>query len=144
MNTVTPSVKTIWKAKPLVWVSLLVALGLLIFLLQDGLINMVGTWGSEEYSHAYLLPFIALFLIWQKKDKLDQIEFNGSWVGLLLVLAGVALFFAGDLATLYVLVQYSFLVVLTGLILAFTGWRGFKMLWVPLLILLFIDRKSVV
>lgn len=137
MNTVTPSVKTIWKAKPLVWVSLLVALGLLIFLLQDGLINMVGTWGSEEYSHAYLLPFIALFLIWQKKDKLDQIEFNGSWVGLLLVLAGVALFFAGDLATLYVLVQYSFLVVLTGLILAFTGWRGFKMLWVPLLILLF-------
>ncbi len=137
MNTKNVNVKTIWKETPMIWASFLVVFFLLIFMFQDGLLRMVEFWGREEYSHAYLLPFIALFLVWQKKDKLEQIPFQGSWIGLLVVLAGALLFFAGNLATLYVVVQYAFLVVLTGVILSFTGWRGFKLIWVPLLILLF-------
>lgn len=137
MNAVNANVKTIWKETPLIWGSLLAVLALLIFMFFDGLSTMVEYWGREEYSHAYILPFIALFLIWQKKDKLEQIPFRGSWAGLLLALAGIALFFAGDLATLYVIVQYAFLVVFAGVVLSFMGWRGFKLIWVPLLILLF-------
>lgn len=137
MNAENVNVKTIWKETPLIWGVLLGILALLIFTFEDGLSKMVAFWEREEYSHAYLLPFIALFLIWQKKDRLEQIPFQGSWGGLLLALAGIALFLAGDLATLYVIVQYAFLVTFFGLVLAFMGWRGFKLIWVPLLILLF-------
>lgn len=137
MNAVNENRKMIWKETPLVWGTLLAVVALLIFMFLDGLSKMVEYWGREEYSHAYMLPFIALFLIWQKKDTLEQIPFNGSWAGLLLVVVGVTLFFAGDLATLYVVVQYAFLVTFFGLLLSFMGWRGFKLIWVPLLILLF-------
>lgn len=137
MNVVNAQVKTIWKETPLVWGALLGVLALLIFMFFDGLNKMVEYWGREEYSHAYLLPVIALFLVWQKKDKLEQIPFQGSWLGLLVAVAGIALFFAGDLATLFVIVQYAFLVVFAGVVLSYMGWRGFTIIWVPLLILLF-------
>ncbi len=128
---------TIWKFKPGLWLIPVLALGVTLFLFRDGLENMVGTWGSAEYSHAYLLPFIALFLLWQKKDHLEKTAFTGSWLGVLLASVGIALFFAADLATLFVLVQYAFVIVVAGLILAFTGSRGFKYFRVPLIILLF-------
>lgn len=137
MNVVNANVKTIWKETPLVWGALLGVLALLIFMFYDGLSLMVTWWEREEYSHAYMLPFIAIFLIWQKKDRLEQIPFDGSWAGLVVAMAGVMLFFAGDLATIYTLVQYAFIVVFAGLVLSFTGWRSFKIIWVPLLILLF-------
>ena len=127
----------VWKETMWVWGSLAIVAALLLSIFFSGLSQMVSVWEREEYSHGFLLPFIALFLIWQKKDKLEQIPFQGSWAGFLVALAGIALFFAGDLATLYVIVQYAFLVVLGGVVLSFMGWRGFKMIWVPLLILLF-------
>ena len=137
MKTGNESIKTIWKETPLAWASILVALILLLVTFRSGLKVMVETWGMEEYSYAYLLPFIVLFLVWQKKEALEKIPFQGSWPGLVLVFAGVALFFIGNLATLYVIVQYAFLLTLAGLVLTFTGWRGFKLIWVPLLILVF-------
>lgn len=137
MSAVNANVKTIWKETPLVWGALLCVLALLIFMFYDGVSLMVKWWEREEYSHAYMLPFITLYLVWQKKDRLEQIPFQGSWAGLLVVLAGITLFFAGDMATIYTVVQYAFIVVFAGLVLSFTGWRGFKMIWVPLLILLF-------
>ena len=127
----------VWKETPLVWASIAVALLLLMFIFRDGLTVMFGTWGMEEYSYAYLLPFIVLFLVWQKKELLEKIPFPGSWAGLALVVVGVALFFIGNLATLYIIIQYAFLLTLAGLVLTYTGGRGFRLIWVPLLILVF-------
>ena len=135
MNNTKP---VVWRIGPVAWSVFAIGAVISIFLFKEGLLHMVTAWETKaEYSHAYLLPFIALFLIWQKKDRLEQIQFQGSWTGLWVVLAGALLFFAGNLATLYVVVQFAFLVVLTGVVLSFTGWRGFKLIWVPLLILLF-------
>ena len=137
MKSGNESMKTIWKGTPLIWASMLGTLILLLFMFKDGLKVMVANWDMEEYSYAYLIPFIVLFLIWQKKELLEKIPYPGSWPGLALVLIGVGLFFIGNLATLYVIVQYAFLLTLAGLVLSYTGWRGFKLIWVPLLILVF-------
>ena len=91
----------------------------------------------EEYGYAYIIPVVALFMIWQKRETLERLPFDGSWAGVVLVLIGVGLSLLGDLSTLYVVVQYAFLVVLAGLALTFMGWQGFKEIWVPLLLLAF-------
>jgi len=65
------------------------------------------------------------------------IDFNASWVGLAVVVLGFMLFVLGNLSTLFLIVQYSFLVVIVGVALAYTGWRGFKVIAVPLLFLAF-------
>ncbi|MGO9037260.1 MAG: VPLPA-CTERM-specific exosortase XrtD [Steroidobacteraceae bacterium] len=107
-----------------------------LWLYWDGLAYMWQAWSeAPEYSHAVLIPPIAAFLIWQQKDRLEHIPFDGSWWGVGLVLLGGGLLVLGQLATIYTLVQYAYVVTLFGLILAFTGTRAFRRLAVPLLIL---------
>jgi exosortase D (VPLPA-CTERM-specific) len=107
-----------------------------LWLFWDGLAAMSAGWiSSPEYSYAILVPPIAAFLIWQRKDRLEQCPFTGSILGVLLVVLGGALLLLGQLATIYTLVQYAYLVTLYGLVLSFTGGRAFRLLAVPLLIL---------
>ncbi|HEC06522.1 MAG TPA: VPLPA-CTERM-specific exosortase XrtD [Thiolapillus brandeum] len=104
----------------------------------DGLKDLVRAWEShEEYSHGFLIPVIVLFLVWQKKNELEKIPFEGSWAGLLLLVLGVVLFYVGELSALFIVVQYAFIVSLYGLALAWMGWKGLRVIWVPLLLLAF-------
>jgi exosortase D (VPLPA-CTERM-specific) len=128
----------IWRNGNSVWLAFLVSALFLGFIYYGGLSYMVEIWGrQEEYSHGYLIPFISLFFIWQKKNELEKLPFAGSWAGVLILLLGVGLFILGELSALYIIVQYSFLVSLFGLVLAWLGWRGVKVIWVPLLFLVF-------
>jgi exosortase D (VPLPA-CTERM-specific) len=126
----------VWKHKA--WQFSLVALLSILayFVFREGLDYMVLRWSDEEYSHAYMLPFVALFLVWQRASILRQIPFTGSWWGPVVVGFGLIAFIAGELGTLYSVVQYGFLITLGGLLLSFLGWRPF---WVvlPAYILLF-------
>ena len=99
---------------------------------------MWGWWlEAPEYSHSLLIPPLAAFLIWQQKDRLETLNFQGSWWGVTLVLLGGTLLLVGQLATVFTIVQYAYLITLAGLVLSFTGPKPFRMLSVPLMILLF-------
>ncbi len=128
----------LWKEPLWFWgLSLLLAL-LLGILFYDGLHFMVSQWNHvEEYSYGYLIPLITAFLIWQRKNILNQLSYTGSYIGLGCVLLGLFIFFIGELATLYIVVQYAFLLVVSGLFLSLMGWEAFKKILVPLLILVF-------
>lgn len=127
-----------WREAPWMWALLAIAGGLLVALFYDGLEVMVEWWsGNPEYSHGFALPFVAAFLVWQKKPLLERQRFDGSWTGFALMIGGIALYLAGQLSTLYVIVQYAFVVALLGLVLALMGWRSFRIVLVPLLILFF-------
>lgn len=133
-NSRAPSV---WSVNTLGWVLLAGTALLLGAMFYGGLEYMVGQWSREEYSHGYLLPVISAFLMWQKRSALEKTHFPGSWAGLVIVGLGIVLMVAGKLSTLYVVTQYAFLIVLGGLLLAFMGWRGFRIILVPFLLLVF-------
>jgi exosortase D (VPLPA-CTERM-specific) len=120
------------------WVLVSLVLAIAVGLFYDGLRYVVDTWfGREEYSHGILIPMISAFLIWQKKNELAGIPFKGSWLGLVALVLGLALFFLGEMATLFVIVQYAFLVVLFALVLAIMGPQVFREIQVPLFLLFF-------
>jgi len=129
---------TIWRFS---WTLILisaVAGALCIWLFWDGLSRMWGWWiDSPEYSHGILIPPIALFLVWQQKDRLERLPFVGSWWGVWLILVGGGLLLLGQLGTIYTLIQYAYLVTLFGLVLSFTGTAALRPLIMPLAILLF-------
>jgi exosortase D (VPLPA-CTERM-specific) len=54
-----------------------------------------------------------------------------------LILAGGAFLVVGQLGTVYTVVQYAYVITLFGLVLSFLGWPAFRLIAVPLLILLF-------
>src|SRR3984957_10333156 len=116
-----------------------VAVGLLsLWPFWDGLSRMWGWWiDAPEYSHGLLIPPIAAFLIWQQKDRLERLRFQGSWLGVGLIVVGGAFLVMGQLGTVYTVVQYAYLITLFGLILSFLGGPAFRLIAVPLLILLF-------
>jgi len=134
----TPTVVPVWRSS---WGLLLVAvaLGLLSFWpFWDGLSQMWLWWaGSPEDSYGVLIPPVAAFLIWQQKDRLEQIPFTGSWWGIPVILLGWAGLIAGQLGTVYTIVQYAYVITLYGLILSFIGRAALRVIAMPLLILLF-------
>ena len=129
---------TVWRlSSPLIFAAFAV-FAMSVWLFWDGLSRMWGWWLElPEYSHGILIPPIALFLIWQQKDRLERLSFTGSWWGVALVAIGGSMLLLGQFATVYTLVEYAYIVTLCGLVLAFTGTAAFRLLLVPLGILLF-------
>ena len=116
----------------------LILTALLLYIYWVPLVYMESWWNAkEEYSHGYLIPFVTLYFIWQKKADILKVDFNGSWLGLLLLIFGLFIGFAGIASSVYTVQQYGFLISLYGLIYAFVGWKAFRIMLVPLLILIF-------
>jgi exosortase D (VPLPA-CTERM-specific) len=133
-----PGTPPVFRLTPLAWLLLSVAMVAAVLAVKAGLAQMLG-WllTRPEYSHGIIIPFVAAFLVWQRRDLIERMPFPGSWVGLLLVLVGAAVGFVGKMSALFTIQQYSVLIMLYGVVLTLTGWRVFRLLWVPLLILIF-------
>ncbi len=127
----------VWK----IGLSFLLLLGVAAMMLGaiyfDGLSHMVQQWSRDEYSHGYLLPLVAGYFIWQKKNELLKIPFEISWLGVTLFGLGLFGFLLGELGTMFTIIQYSFLLALGGLLLAIMGWPAFRIILVPYFILFF-------
>ncbi len=117
-------------------VFLLIAVSL-YFLYQDGIKHALDKWDSPEYSHAYLIPFISLFILFQNYPKIRRSRFTGAWLGVLVLLFGLLMLLAGDFSTLYIIVQYSLLIVLCGLLISLVGVSKFSLFLIPVFLLFF-------
>lgn len=138
MNTSANAWDPVYRLPKTGWL-LMAGLALLLgWIFQNGLSHMFGVWlNQEEYSHGILIPMISGYLIWQRRAELERLPLSGSWSGLAVVICGAAMQGLGELATLFALQQYAFLLVIYGMVLALAGWRALRLLAVPLLILLF-------
>jgi len=114
-----------------------IAFVLLYLLFKEGILHAIQKWDSPEYSHAYLIPFISLFIVWQKNAEIIRDKFNGSWLGLAVLLLGLFFWFLGEVSTLYVIIKYSLLVVLFGLVLSISGTKRIHYFIVPVFLLFF-------
>lgn len=119
------------------WGLLLAAIALVVFIYWDGLTLMVTWWQNEEYSHGYMIPFVAAFLLWQRINLLPTTTKQGSWPGFGLLLGGLLCFFLGELSALYTLIQYGFLLSFTGIAWAFFGSSSMRVLWAAFFYLIF-------
>ena len=115
----------------------LLALAVMVLTFREGLASMLAWWQEPEYSHGYLIPFISLYLLSVRLIRLETANPVPSWFGVGLLLTGLAGFLLGELSALFVIVQYSFVLTLWGLVLTQVGWRGLKVLWPVLIFMLF-------
>jgi exosortase D (VPLPA-CTERM-specific) len=137
MPTTSLSPSAVWKMMPAQWVVLTMAAAALIATYWNGLVFMVAHWEQvPEYSYGWFIPVISGFLIWQKADRLRQLELRGEWSGLWLLAVALALGAVGELSAVRVFSQYGFVVALFGLAVCAIGWRGTRVIALPLALLL--------
>lgn len=128
-----------WRFSLLDWGAMLFALAVAVVPFARVLGQLVDVWDADPaYSHCILIPLISMFLVWRERAALSRTPFKGSWMGIVVILAGAAMWTVAELSTIWVIEQYAFLVVLYGLVLALAGRQVFRRLWMALLILVFI------
>lgn len=119
-------------------VAVLAAGAVLGFLFWDGLIEMEWRWSTmDEYSHGYMIPIVALFLLWQKLPALSKLDWQPSSVSILLMVIALCGWLLGELSSLFIIVHYSFILALIALAVAVYGWAGFKLTWAAFAYLVF-------
>lgn len=138
MNHVLTSPQQVYRSPSAAWVSFAVAACVFFITFRPAIVDLIRIWDTQaEYSFGYAIPFISLFLVWQRKDRLERVAFTGSWAGLAMVLAGLVLFAIGRISTLDTIAQYALLLTGGGFILSLTGWQAFRVILVPLCMLAF-------
>jgi len=126
-----------FRSKRWFWLGAAFPVLLLGILYYQAIVYMVQVWSTDEdYNHGFFVPFISLYLIWQRRERLRGMNLVGSWWGLPVVLAGLGLYLLGEVSTLYVLLQLSLLLVVIGLLFSIIGSRGLKVIAFPLFYLL--------
>ncbi len=92
---------------------------------------------DSYYSHGILIPFVTVFLIWQKRDILKKLKPETSPWGLRLFFLGIAIHLLSSLFRVYFSSGFSMIIVLFGLILHFYGSKVLKELLFPISFLAF-------
>jgi exosortase len=120
----------------LVWRSLgIVALILLIY--HSILIKLVADWWQDpNFSHGFLVPIFSGYLVWTKRDVLRSTKIAPSWIGVGVVAFGLAVLLLGIYGAELTLSRVSFVIVLTGIVLAFGGFPMWREQRFALLVLL--------
>jgi exosortase len=95
--------------------------------------KLVYDWGHDDnYSHGFLIVPLALYFVWERRDRLEQAEMRPAWFGLVVFAGGLLVLLAGLLGAELFLSRVSLLGTLAGIILFLYGWSHLRALAFPL------------
>jgi exosortase D (VPLPA-CTERM-specific) len=102
------------------------------------LLELVRRWTTqEEYSHGFLIPLVAAWLLWTRRDALLASIGRPAWTGPLLILLAMMTHVVGALSAIFILSQLAFIVALLGIILAVGGFSLLRTAFFPIIFLIF-------
>ena len=105
---------------------------------SGALLELVRRWSTqEEYSHGFLIPFVAAWLLWTRRDALLAAIGRPSWIGAALILLAMAMHVMGQFSAIFILSQLAFIIALLGIILAVGGTSLLRVAFVPVIFLIF-------
>jgi exosortase len=98
--------------------------------------RLVGQWWQDpNFSHGFFVPAFALFVVWEKRERLLRLPAKPSWWGASILLSGLLVLVVGVLGAELFLSRFSLLLVFAGLIVLLLGWQHFRLLFFPLVFL---------
>jgi exosortase len=92
---------------------------------------------NPNYSHGFLIPPVAGWLIWRQRAAFSARDAAGSWTGLALLVPAALLQIAGLRGEVAMLQGFALIVTLAGAVLQIHGWAALRRLWLPIAFLLF-------
>jgi len=92
---------------------------------------------NPDYSHGFLIPIMALYIAWSKRDILERIHPAPSGWGLAVLLVGIGQYILGNIGAEHFLQSTSMIIVILGIVLFLRGWRTMRIILAPSLFLIF-------
>lgn len=119
---------------------------LLVWLYSSILIHLAQQWFTDpNFSHGIFVPCFAAFVLWQDRSALSKLAAVPSNSGMALIVFGLLTLIIGTLGAELFLSRVSLLVVIAGLVVFFLGWRYLRAVLFPLAVLvLMIPIPSIV
>ncbi len=119
------------------WIPYAIIAVLLCVLYYRVALKLVYDWYTiPDYSHGFLVPLFAAFLVWDKRRVLSSIPTKQTWAGIALVVVSIGVLILGVYGVELFTARMSFVMLLTGLIWTFFGWAMVRALAFPLLVLI--------
>jgi exosortase len=105
---------------------------LLAWLYFGILLQLVRHWWSDpSFSHGFFVPIFSLFVIWQERKRLAVLPRQPSSWGIVIIVFGLCVLVIGVLGAELFLSRSSLLIVLAGLVIYFLGWPMFRAVLFP-------------
>src|ERR1700746_3102879 len=77
------------------------------------LVELVHRWTiQEEYSHGFLIPVVAAWLVWRRREAMFASVGQPSWAGPVLIFLAMGMHLIGELSALFVFSDVAFVVAL--------------------------------
>ncbi len=92
---------------------------------------------DSYYTHGILIPFVTIYLIWQKTEELKKLKPQRSFWGMALIVFGLLLHMVSSLFLINSSAGFSMIIVLSGVIVYFYGGEIYKKISFPILFLVF-------
>ena len=96
----------------------------------------VNDWSREDYNYGYIIPLVAVYLVWEKRQELTARPAAPAWAGLAALLPGLAIFWLGELSGEFFTLYLSSWLVLVGVCWMSLGGAKLKTIGFALAILL--------
>lgn len=104
----------------------------------QAILPMIADWRTDpNYSHGFLVPLIAAYVAWERRQEILAATRKPSSSGLALVGGGLILFLIGHLAGVNFTKQFSMLLVIAGAILFTAGKDVLRIVKFPIAYLVF-------
>jgi exosortase len=115
-----------------------VLLGVLLVCLYHGIaVKLVTDWIElPDFSQGFLIPFFALFLLWDNRNEFHDTPIAPSWAGTILVLLGLFMLLLGRLGADLFFQRTSFVVLIAGILWTLLGKPMLRRSWFVLFVLL--------
>ena len=99
---------------------------------------MVNDWSqNDNYSHGFLVPLIAGFMVWQKREKLADLKIGCNNWGRIVIAAGMSMYLLGNIGAELFLMRFASVVSIYGLAVYLLGWPISRAITIPIFYLVF-------
>ena len=102
-------------------------------------------WHDPNFSHGFFVPLFSAYVLWQERSQLARLPLRPSWSGLPILAFAMCVLIVGQMGAELFLSRFSLLIVLAGVTVFFFGWNFFRATLFPwAFLLLMIPIPSIV
>lgn len=122
---------------PIIWGAYALICGFLFWELYSSSVDyLLDNWNGGDYSYAWLIPFVVIYLVWEKRGPLSAEPVESTWWGIAPLVVGIAFFWLGELSGNYYTLHISAWLILVAILWLHLGLRKMKVLVFPVSLIL--------